>query len=63
LAELALRGVAPLVVSDTLEPAGFDVLARGTAGGGGQEGSPETAAELAVQFLLGRLSGSAERNG
>jgi DNA-binding LacI/PurR family transcriptional regulator len=63
LAELANRGVAQLVVSDTLDPAGFDVLARGTAGGGGQEGSPETAAELAVQILLGRLSGSAERNG
>lgn len=63
LAELALRGVAQLVVSDTVDPAGFDVLARGTAGESGRESSPEAVAKQAVQLLLGRLSGSAAQSG
>ncbi|QCB95939.1 LacI family transcriptional regulator [Arthrobacter sp. PAMC25564] len=48
LAELARRGVAQLVFSDTLQPAGFDVLAAGTA-------AEEDFAERAVAILISRL--------
>jgi DNA-binding LacI/PurR family transcriptional regulator len=48
LAELAGRGVAQLVISDTLQPAGFDVLAPGAAG-------QDDLAERAVALLLARL--------
>ncbi len=47
LAELAARGVAQLVFSDTLAPDGFDVLSPG--------GAPEARAEQAVATLIGRL--------
>lgn len=48
LAELAGRGVAQLVISDALEPVGFEVLARGTAGA-------DDLAVQAVAALLARL--------
>lgn len=50
LAELAGRGVAQLVISDTLQPAGFDVVAPGTT-------AAEDLAERAVALLIGRLRG------
>jgi DNA-binding LacI/PurR family transcriptional regulator len=50
LAELAGRGVAQLVISDRLQPDGFEVLAPGTSG-------PEDLAEQAVSLLLARLRG------
>lgn len=50
LAELGVRGVAVLVVSDTPQPDGVEVLAPGTAG-------PEILAEEAVSLLLARLRG------
>ncbi len=50
MAELDARGVAQLVVSDTLEPDGFEVLSPGTWG-------PEDLAEQAVSLLLARLRG------
>jgi hypothetical protein len=56
LAELAGRGVAQLVISDTLQPAGFDVLAPG-AGPVGRSGAAEALAERAVALLLDRLHG------
>ncbi|WP_427134846.1 LacI family DNA-binding transcriptional regulator [Pseudarthrobacter sp. S9] len=52
LAELVQRGVAQLVISNTLQPEGFDVLAPG-------KDSPEALAERAVAVLLGRLNGEA----
>lgn len=48
LAELGGRGVAGLVVSDTVQPNGFEVLAPGTSG-------PENLTEEAVSLLLARL--------
>ncbi|HET6242125.1 MAG TPA: LacI family DNA-binding transcriptional regulator [Arthrobacter sp.] len=72
LMELARRGVAQLVISDTMQPAGFDVLAPGT-GEPGEPGGPSTAAgaatgsealfERAVAMLLGRLHGKAPADG
>ncbi|MEZ2390918.1 LacI family DNA-binding transcriptional regulator [bacterium RCC_150] len=51
--ELARRGVAQVVISDTMQPAGFDVLAPGTTGG-----TPEPEAlEGAITLLLDRLAG------
>lgn len=59
LAELAGRGVAQLVFSDTLEPDGFDVLAPGGgAGGGAHTGqTADAVAEHAVRLLQDRLNG------
>src|SRR5213595_42498 len=51
--ELARRGVAQVVISDTMQPAGFDVLAPGSASGTPQ---PE-ALEGAITLLLDRLAG------
>ncbi|MGO4585093.1 LacI family DNA-binding transcriptional regulator [Arthrobacter sp. 2RAF6] len=51
--ELARRGVAQVIISDTMQPAGFDVLAPGSAGG-----TPEPEAlEGAITLLLDRLAG------
>lgn len=51
MAELVDRGVAQLVVSDTLLPDGVDVLAPGTST------TPDALAEGAVARLLSRLRG------
>ena len=51
MAELVDRGVAQLVVSDTLPPDGVDVLAPGTST------TPDALAEGAVARLLSRLRG------
>jgi DNA-binding LacI/PurR family transcriptional regulator len=67
LTELARRGVAQLVISDTLQPAGFDVLAPGTGEPGGPAAGPgpgsEALFERAVAMLLGRLHGQAPAEG
>lgn len=55
LAELAGRGVAQLVFSDTLEPDGFDVLAPGAGADAGQ--TADALADRAVTLLRGRLNG------
>ncbi|WP_427005367.1 LacI family DNA-binding transcriptional regulator [Pseudarthrobacter sp. H2] len=60
LAELAGRGVAQIVISDTLQPAGFDVLAPGPGFADSPAAalaSAETLAERAVALLLDRLKG------
>ena len=70
LAELAVRGVAQLVISDTLQPAGFEVLAPG-AGPGVPGAVPAEAlaewaaalAERAVALLLDRLEGKSPAEG
>ena len=51
MAELVERGVALLVISDTLQMEGVDVLAPGTAG----MPEAEALAEQAVAMLIGRL--------
>ena len=51
MAELAERGVALLVFSDTLQPHGVDVLTPGTAG----TAEVEALAEQAVATLIARL--------
>lgn len=51
--ELDARGVAQLIFSDSLQPAGFDVLAPRTAGMGGVG----ALFEQAVGTLVARLSG------
>jgi DNA-binding LacI/PurR family transcriptional regulator len=59
MAELAARGVAELVFSDTLDADGFDVLPRGAAG-------PDAAGaqfEQAIAMLAGRLRASAPGDG
>lgn len=66
LAELAQRGVAQLVISDTLRPAGFDVLAAGsglTDGPAAAPASAEILAERAVALLLDRLNGKTPADG
>lgn len=51
--ELARRGVAQVVISDTMQPAGFDVVSPGSTGG-----TPEPEAlEGAITLLLDRLAG------
>jgi hypothetical protein len=69
LTELARRGVAQLVISDTMQPAGFDVLAPGAGEPGGQAAEAGSAVgseaffERAVAMLLGRLHGQAPAEG
>ncbi|MCU1563138.1 MAG: LacI family transcriptional regulator [Arthrobacter sp.] len=67
LTELARRGVAQLVISDTMQPAGFDVLAPGTGETGGPAAVPgpgsEALFERAVAMLLGRLHGQTPAGG
>ena len=63
LAELAGRGVAQLVISDTLQPAGFDVLVPGAASAGPRTGAAEALAERAVALLLDRLHGKTPAEG
>lgn len=66
LAELAGRGVAQLVISDTLQPAGFDVLAPGPDFADSPAvalASAETLAERAVALLLDRLHGKTPAGG
>jgi DNA-binding LacI/PurR family transcriptional regulator len=62
LAELAGRGVAQLVISDTLRPAGFDVLVPG-ARPDVPAGAAEALAERAVALLLDRLHGKTPAEG
>ncbi|MGY2744348.1 LacI family DNA-binding transcriptional regulator [Arthrobacter sp. UYCu723] len=59
LAELDTRGVAQLVFSDTLQPAGFDVLAPGA----GSASGAEVWAEHAVALLQDRLNGQIPADG
>ncbi|MEN3343828.1 MAG: LacI family transcriptional regulator, maltose regulon regulatory protein [Arthrobacter sp.] len=67
LTELARRGVAQLVISDTMQPAGFDVLAPGTGEPGGPAAVPgpgsEALFERAVAMLLNRLHGQTPAEG
>lgn len=59
LAELAVRGVAQLVIPDTLKPAGLDVPEPGQAPGEAdiRAAGAEALAERAVALLLDRLRG------
>ncbi|WP_211881980.1 LacI family DNA-binding transcriptional regulator [Pseudarthrobacter albicanus] len=66
LAELAGRGVAQLVISDTLQPAGFDVLVAGPGFADSPAAalaSAESLAERAVALLLDRLHGKTPAGG
>jgi DNA-binding LacI/PurR family transcriptional regulator len=64
LTELARRGVAQLVISDTMQPAGFDVLAPGPGGPAAAPGPGSDAVfERAVAMLLGRLHGQTPAEG
>lgn len=67
LAELAVRGIAQLVISDTPWFAGFNVLVPGpaplTGEAGGAAAGAEALAEQAVALLLDRLRGTGPSEG
>ncbi|MBT8160834.1 MULTISPECIES: LacI family DNA-binding transcriptional regulator [Arthrobacter] len=55
--ELARRGVAQVVISDAMQPAGFDVLAPGANSEAAVAAPASEALEGAVNLLLDRLAG------
>lgn len=66
LTELARRGVAQLVISDTMQPAGFvswRPAPANTAGPPRPARAPRPVLERAVAMLLGRLHGQTPAEG
>lgn len=57
IAELARRGVAQVVISETMHPAGFDVLVPSAGDPNPSEGGSHYLPERAVSMLVDRLGG------
>lgn len=57
IAELARRGVAQVVISETLHPAGFDVLVPPASAPNPSVGGSQDLSERAVSMLVDRLGG------
>ncbi|CAH0196185.1 Maltose regulon regulatory protein MalI [Arthrobacter sp. Bi83] len=61
--ELARRGVAQVVISTAMQPAGFDVLVPGAAQQASSAAGSESIPERAVAMLVDRLVGNAPPDG
>lgn len=57
IAELARRGVAQVVISETMHPAGFDVLVPPASAPSPSVGGSQDLSERAVSMLVDRLGG------
>ncbi|MDR6557497.1 DNA-binding LacI/PurR family transcriptional regulator [Arthrobacter pascens] len=63
VSELAKRGVAQVIISAVMQPAGFDVLVPGVADPAASAAGAESISELAVGMLVDRLVGNAPAHG
>lgn len=63
VSELARRGVAQVIISAVMQPAGFDVLVPGVADPAAASAGAESISELAVEMLVDRLVGNAPAHG
>lgn len=61
--ELAKRGIAQVVISADMQPAGFDVLVPGVADPASSAAGAESISEMAVGMLVDRLAGKAPAEG
>jgi DNA-binding LacI/PurR family transcriptional regulator len=61
--ELARRGVAQVVISETMQPAGFDVLVPRASGPASSSEGPESFSGRAVAMLVDRLAGNTPPEG
>ncbi|MBT2521953.1 LacI family DNA-binding transcriptional regulator [Arthrobacter sp. ISL-28] len=63
ITELARRGVAQVVISAAMQPAGFDVLVPGVVDPASPAAGADSIPELAVHMLVERLVGNAPADG
>lgn len=63
ITELAKRGVAQVVISAAMQPAGFDVLVPGVVDPASPAAGADSGPELAVRMLVDRLTGNAPADG